>query len=98
MVVNCYIGSRIDTGVEGSRAVQANCNVRKDVDGNIDLINLLVPHDRVIQDLLWLVLHKGCEVEHFGRVLEDTNPADGPVRSVATDLNDVMQSFRSGLV
>ena len=98
MVVNSYIGSRIDTGVECSRAVQANCNVWKDVDGDIDMINLLVPHDRVIQDLLWLVLHKGCEVEYLGCVLQDTDPADGPVGSVTNHLNDVMQPFRSGLV
>lgn len=62
------------------------------------MIYFPVPHDRVIQDPLWMVLHKGCEVEHPGGVLQDTDPTDGPVGSVANDLNNVMKSFRSGLV
>lgn len=98
VVVNSYISSGVDAGVEGSRAVQTDCNVWKNINGDIDVIDLPVPNDGVIQDLLWLVLHKRCEVEHFGRVLQDTDPADSPVGCVASDPNDVMQHFRSGLV
>ena len=98
MIVNSYISSRVDAAVEGSRAVQTDCNVWKDINRDIDVINFPVPNNCVIQDLLWLVLHKGCEVEHFGRVLQDTNPADRPVGRVGSDLNDVMQHFRSGFV
>ena len=98
VVVDSNIGSGINAGVEGSRAVKADCNVREDVNGDIDKMEFLVPNDCVIQDPLGLVLDKRCEVEHLGRVLQDTDPANCPVGSVNRDVDDVMERFRIGLV
>ena len=98
MVVNSYVCSCIDAGIEGSRAVEAECNIWKEVDGDIYLIYFLVPNNCLIEDLLWLVLQKGCEVEHFCGVFQDADPADCPVGSVAGDLNDVMKHVSRGLI
>ena len=66
VVVDSYVSSNVYAGVESTRAVKADCDVRKDIDRDIDVIQFLVPEDGVIQDLLGLVLHNRCEVEHLG--------------------------------
>ena len=98
VVVDSHVSCDIDAGVKGARAVKADCDVGEDIDGDIDVMEFLVPNDCVIQDPLRVVLHNRCEVEHPGRVLEDTDPANRPVGGVNRDVDDVMQGFRSSPV